>query len=264
VPLAPTAFDAEALPTPTPAAGRVRRSQRLRAVATVLGLTSVMLALSAIAAALSVLRHGSVADGKAEANLTTVLRAAEAVYRDTGQFSSATPSTLQPHTPGLVVLVASTPSTRAEQISMAIADDGWFGAVRSATGRCFAAGTVRAYSVRLQALLPGNCTGDAARATLGPVPPPTASITAAPGSSPGQGSATTPVPPAGQPPAPGSAAGGSATGSSVSPGTAPAPASTGDANAGGGTPPAPDGDAGGSAAPAGGAGANPAPAGNAV
>jgi hypothetical protein len=148
-------------------------------LATVLALTAVMLLISAIGVAVALVRQ-SPGDTKAQASLAAVLRAAEDVYRQTGQFTGALPAELARRVSGVTVVDAYTRSTSSTEVSTAVQGDAWFGAVRSTTGRCFAEGTVRGDPVLLRAMLPGNCTGDAARATLVPlVPPPDAAMTPA-------------------------------------------------------------------------------------
>jgi hypothetical protein len=53
---------------------------------------------------------------------------------------------------------------------------GWYGALRSKSGRCFAAAWVNGIPKELTTVLPGNCTGDAARAALMPLTPDTPSM----------------------------------------------------------------------------------------
>lgn len=147
---------------------RVRRSQRLRAVATVLALTAVMLVISAIGVAAAVLRaNGS--DARSTRNLQLVLRASEEIRKAT-RFADATPAALEARVPGVRVTDHAASAGELE-VSMALSSDGegWYGAVRSRSGRCFAAGTVNADPKELTAVLPGNCTGDAARAVLMPL-----------------------------------------------------------------------------------------------
>ena len=175
-------------------AERVRRSQRLRATAALLALTAVILALAAVPLGVTALssEHG---DGRAQANLVQVLRAAEAVKRETGQFAGAQPVVLEARLFGIRVFDNLVPSTTSTEVSMVVAGDGWYGAVRSPSGRCFAAATLSGDPRMLQTVLPGNCTGDAARAALMPVSPdagatispvavPTAAPTAAPAAAP--------------------------------------------------------------------------------
>lgn len=171
------------LPLATPVA-RARQVQRLRSVAAVLGLTSVVLFVAALPLALSLLRQDH-ADDRARENLVSVLRAAEQVKRDTGQFTGAVPVLLQRQVFGVSVFDSHAPSVGPTEISMVVAGDGWYGAVRSPSGRCFAAATLGGDPKMLTAVLPGNCTGDAARAALAPVAAPSQ---AAATMSPAQGS----------------------------------------------------------------------------
>ena len=157
---------------------RQRKSQRLRAVATVLALTAVMLVISAIGVAAAVFR-ASGSDSDATENVQAVLRAAEAIRADgsstaAGGFGNVTPDNLAGRVPGVTVTGASTPSADPHHISMDVSDDGngfygWYGAVRSRSGRCFAVATINGIAKELTAVLPGNCTGDAARAVLMPL-----------------------------------------------------------------------------------------------
>lgn len=162
-----------------PAAQRPRRSQRLRALATVLALTAAMLVISAIGVAAAVLRaNGS--DSDATRNLEDVLRAAENIRVD-DTFADVTPKALMLKVPGVTVVVASVVSNGDRVISMDVSDDGngdygWYGAVRAKTGHCFAVAAVNSQPKELTAVLPGNCTGDAARAALMPLPPSTPSM----------------------------------------------------------------------------------------
>ena len=158
------AVDLESLP----AGERSRKSQRLRAIATVLALTAVMLVISAVGVAAAVLRaNGS--DARSTRNLQLVLRASEEI-RKASRFADATPPTLEARVPG-VHITDHAASAGEREVSMALSADGegWYGAVRSHSGRCFAAGTVNADPKELTAVLPGNCTGDAARAALMPL-----------------------------------------------------------------------------------------------
>jgi hypothetical protein len=150
---------------------RAQRAQRLRAVATILALTSALLLITAIAVAVPYLRTDR-ADKRATGNLIAVLRAAEQVKLETGQFLGAQPVTLDGKVFGIHVVDALTPSTGPDLVSMVVSSDGWYGAVRSGSGRCYAAATISGNPLVARAVLPGNCTGDAARATL--VPPPSA------------------------------------------------------------------------------------------
>jgi hypothetical protein len=169
-----------------PAAERQRRSQRLRALATVLALTAAMLVISAIGVAAALLRSGG-SDSEATNNLQQVLKAAETMERTNpgGTFSSVTPASLTQAVPGVTVADADVPSGDQRVISMAISSTGgvygWYGAVRSTSGHCFAAGTLGGSPREITALLPGNCTGDAARASLMPLTVGSTSMTAATG-----------------------------------------------------------------------------------
>ena len=181
----PLARPTDTLPRRSPAsasASRARQAQRLRSIAAVLGLTSVILLVAAIPLAIS-LAHQDHADDHAKTNLVTVLRAAEKVKLDTGQFTGAVPVVLQRDVFGISVLDSDVPSTTGTQISMMIAGDGWYGAVRSTSGRCYAAATLGGDPKIVTAVLAGNCTGDAARAALAPLAVPSgASMTAGPSS----------------------------------------------------------------------------------
>jgi hypothetical protein len=185
-----------AAPTPGDAVARSRKSQRLRALATVLALTAAMLVISAIGVAAAVVRSGG-SDGEATGNLESVLRAAATIERDDsgGNFSGATPASLMAAVPGVSVVAAGIPSGSSHVISMQVFGSGgvygWYGAVRSKSGHCFAAATVDGSPRELTAVLPGNCTGDAARASLMPLTagtPTMGSVTTG-GSSAGIGSA---------------------------------------------------------------------------
>ena len=148
----------------------MRRSQRLRATAALLALTAVILALAAVPLGITALSTDR-GDARAQANLVQVLRAAEAVKRETGQFAGAQPVVLEARVFGIQVFDNLASSTTSNEVSMVVAGDGWYGAVRSASGRCFAAATLSGDPRMLQTVLPGNCTGDAARAALMPVDP---------------------------------------------------------------------------------------------
>jgi hypothetical protein len=173
VPLArPLSVSAHPVTFAVPAARR-QRSQRLRSTAAVLGLTSVILTVSAIPLGLAIVRHDG-GDQRATANLLAVLRAAEEVRRETGQFTGALPVVLQGRVFGTHVVDGQTSSTNAV-VSMAVSTSGdaWYGAVRSTSGRCFAAATITGNPTMLRTVLPGNCTGGAAQAALMPLGPPT-------------------------------------------------------------------------------------------
>jgi hypothetical protein len=167
VPLSPAIIGSRPGPVLPEAARRQRKSQRLRALATVLALTAVMLIISAIGVALAVVRaNGS--DRKARSNLQLALRTAEAIKLDTGSFVQATPAALRTRLPQLAILDSEVASSADREVSMVVTSDGggWYGSVRSHSGRCFAFASVSATPLELTALLPGNCTGDAARAAL--------------------------------------------------------------------------------------------------
>jgi hypothetical protein len=150
-----------------PAAARAQRAQRLRAVATILALTSALLLITAAAVAIPTLRQDR-ADKRATDNLMAVLRAAEQVRLNTGQFLGAQPVALSGKVFGVDVVDAFSASTGPTRVSMVVSSDAWYGAVHSTSGRCFAAATINGNPLVLRAVLPGNCNGDAARATLIP------------------------------------------------------------------------------------------------
>jgi hypothetical protein len=151
----------------------------LRAVATILALTSALLVITAVAVAVPYLRTNR-ADRQATGNLMAVLRAAEQVKLHTGQFLGAQPVTLDGTVFGIHVVDSLTPSTSASIVSMVVSADAWYGAVRSDSGRCYAAATINGNPLVARALLPGNCTGDAARATLVPATAPSNATSAGP------------------------------------------------------------------------------------
>ena len=159
---------AAAAHAPAAASDRARRSQRLRAIATVLALTAVMLVVSAIGVAAAVLRADG-SDARSVRNLQATLRAAEEI-RKGSRFSDATPAALQARVPALHIIDRGASMGEGE-VSMALSSDGegWYGAIRSHSGRCLAAGSVNADPKELTVVLPGNCTGDAARAVLMPL-----------------------------------------------------------------------------------------------
>jgi hypothetical protein len=170
VPLAPAAPAAGHPVTFEFPAARIRRTQRLRATAALLALTAVVLGLAAVPLGVAALSsdHG---DGQAQTNLIAVLRAAESIKRGTSQFAGAHPDVLTAQVYGIKVLDSLVPSTGPTEVSGVVAGDGWYGAVRSRSGRCFAAATVGGNPVTLQTVLAGNCTGDASRAALTPLAP---------------------------------------------------------------------------------------------
>jgi len=161
------------------AADRHRKSQRLRALATVLALTAVMLIISAIGVAAAVFRAPG-NDSDATTTLGSVLHAVEMI-RDgasgavaKGGFALVTAASLESRVPGVTVVTSSVQSNDPHDVSMEITNDGygvygWYGALRSKSGRCFAAAWVNGIPKELTAILPGNCTGDAARAALMPL-----------------------------------------------------------------------------------------------
>ena len=155
------------------AAARARKSQRLRAIATVLALTAAMLVISAIGVAAAVLRANA-SDSPATTNLRAVLLAAEQIRANTS-FSDATPTALMAKVSGVQVTAPTAPSTGPTVVSMAISDDGtgvagWYGAIRAKSGHCYAVATINGDPKEVEAVLPGNCTGEAARAALMPLP----------------------------------------------------------------------------------------------
>jgi hypothetical protein len=158
---------------------RARRAQRLRAVAAVLGLTSLVMAIAAVAAAPALLAsHGD--NQPARDNVITVLRAAEQIKKATGEFTGAQPVVLQAKiVRGIVVVDHETASTRAGEVSMFSDAQGWYGAVRAESGPCLAAASISGRPTIVETVLPGNCTGDAAHATMAPLPQPAATITPA-------------------------------------------------------------------------------------
>jgi hypothetical protein len=179
VPLSPGLIRSrQAAATITPEAARHRKSQRLRALATVLALTAIMLIISAIGVAAAVFRSSG-SDSDATTTLEKVLRAAEAIRAGDGNgadggFENVTPTALEARVQGVTVLTSLVASASAKQVSMEVSNDGngvygWYGALRSRSGRCFAAATVNDVPRELTMLLPGNCTGDAARAALMPL-----------------------------------------------------------------------------------------------
>jgi hypothetical protein len=155
-----------------PAAGRAQRAQRLRAVATILALTSALLVITAAAVAIPAM-HQDRADERATGNLLGVLRAAEHIRLNTGQFLGAQPVALNGKVFGVEVVDALTPSSGPTRVSMVVSSDAWYGAVRSSSGRCYAAASINGNPLVVKAVLPGNCNGDAARATLTPPGPAT-------------------------------------------------------------------------------------------
>ena len=170
VPLARAFADGNRPVIVRPAVGRVQRAQRLRAVATILALTSGLLLITAAAVAIPTMRQDR-ADERATRNLLGVLRAAEQVRLDTGQFLGAQPVALNGKVFGVEVVDAYTGSSGPTRVSMVVSSDAWYGAVRSTSGRCYAAASINGNPLVVKAALPGNCTGDAARATLLPPAP---------------------------------------------------------------------------------------------
>ena len=165
---------------------RQRKSQRLRAVATVLALAAVTMLIFAIGDA--VFRTPG-SDADANTSLQSVLRAAETIRAGAGAsaeggFGAVTPAALEGRVPGMTVLAASVPSADIRHVSMEVADDGngvygWYGAIRSKSGRCLAEATVNGIPKELTTILLGNCTGDAARAVLMPLAPDAPTMTQA-------------------------------------------------------------------------------------
>jgi hypothetical protein len=179
VPLSSSLVDSQ---RPTVARGpedadRTRKSQRLRALATVFALTAVMLIISAIGVAAAVLRaNGS--DSEARTNLQDVLSVVQSMRTDTpatdvGGFGEVTPQALEAKLPAVTVVLGSVPSAGDHFVSMTVANDGgtygWYGAVRSRSGRCYAVAAINGSPADAGALLPGNCTGNAAEASLMPL-----------------------------------------------------------------------------------------------
>jgi hypothetical protein len=138
-----------------------------------------MLVISAIGVAAAVFR-ASGSDSDATTSLQSVMHAAEAIRAgdnsgSQGGFGNVTSAALQSRVPGITVLGAALASTGPKQVSMVVSNGGngvygWYGALRSKSGRCFAAALVNGIPKELTAVLPGNCTGDAARAALMPLP----------------------------------------------------------------------------------------------
>jgi len=185
VPLSPGLVRSRQAAAISPEAARHRKSQRLRALATVLALTAVMLIISAIGVAAAVFRSSG-SDSDATSTLQSVLRAAEAIRASDsngaqGGFGNVTPAALEARAPGVTVLSSLVASGAPKQVSMEVSNGGngtygWYGALRSKSGRCFAAATVNDVPKELTMILPGNCTGDAARAALMPLAPDTPSM----------------------------------------------------------------------------------------
>jgi hypothetical protein len=139
-----------------------------------------MLIISAIGVAAAVFRAPG-NDSDATTTLGSVLHAVEMI-RDgasgavkQGGFALVTAAALEARVPGVTVL--SSPSVQSNDphdVSMEVSNSdngvyGWYGALRSKSGRCFAAAWVNGIPKELTAILPGNCTGDAARAALMPL-----------------------------------------------------------------------------------------------
>jgi hypothetical protein len=154
-----------------------------------------MLVISAIGVAAAVFR-ASGSDSDATATLQAALRAAETIRAGDatsaeGGFAGVTAASVSARVPGVILVTASVPSTDPRHVSMDVSNQGsgvygWYGALRSKSGRCFAAATVNGVPKELTAVLPGNCTGDAARAALMPLPADTPSmlpVNTAPGTS---------------------------------------------------------------------------------
>jgi hypothetical protein len=187
VPLSPGLIQSRQAAGPVAtAADRHRRSQRLRAIATVLALTAVMLIISAIGVAAAVFRAPG-NDSDATTTLGSVLHAAEMIRAGAsgavaaGGFAAVTGQALESRVPGVTVLSSGVQSSDPHDVSAEISNDGdgvygWYGALRSKSGKCFAAATVNGIPKELTAILPGNCTGDAARAALMPLAPDTPSM----------------------------------------------------------------------------------------
>jgi hypothetical protein len=186
VPLSPGLVRSRQAAGPAGAAGdRHRKSQRLRALATVLALTAVMLVISAIGVAAAVFRAPR-SDSDATSTLQAVVDAAKVIRAGDGSaaqggFAGVTPAALTARVPGVSLLASSVPSGDSHHVSIEISNGGngvygWYGALRSKSGRCFAAATVNGIPRELTAILPGNCTGDAARAALMPLTPDTPSM----------------------------------------------------------------------------------------
>jgi hypothetical protein len=172
VPLSVTLVKSRRVDTPSDSAGRRgRRSQRLRAVATVLALTAVMLVISAIGLAAALVR-GDNSDSEAQHNLQAASRIAQTLQQSGGA-SAVTVAALAAALPGLHVADGTVASAEARQVSVATSEDasgiyGWYGAVKSKSGRCFGTAVVEGRPAEL-VLLPQNCTGEAARASLMPI-----------------------------------------------------------------------------------------------
>jgi len=185
VPLSPGLVRSRTATPVVAEAARRRKSQRLRALATVLALTAVMLVISAIGVAAAVFR-ASGSDSDATSTLQSVLRAAEAIRAGDntgvqGGFGNVTPAALEARVPEVTVFTSMVTSEGPKQVSMEVSNGGdgvygWYGALRSRSGRCFAAATVNGIPKELTVILPGNCTGDAARAALMPLTPDTPSM----------------------------------------------------------------------------------------
>jgi hypothetical protein len=180
-------------PRPQPSAAaedRVRRSQRLRAIATVLALTAVMLVISAIGVAAAVLRGGG-SDSRATHNLELVVQTVQAMQRNAptgdkqGGFSGVTAASLSKMLPSITFTDRAVSSGDDQVVSMDVSSAGgtvfgWYGAVLSKSGHCFAAGADNVSPKVMTVVLPGNCTGDAARATLMPLTAATPSMARTP------------------------------------------------------------------------------------
>lgn len=111
-----------------PGADRTRvhgsRAHRMRITAWLLGLTAILLLLAGLGALLTASSPGAMSDREAQANLITALR------RGTSEPSARQEVTID-FKPGAEA------SEGASQVSVERVDELWFGASKSASGRCF-------------------------------------------------------------------------------------------------------------------------------
>jgi hypothetical protein len=101
-----------------------RRAHRMRLTAWLLGLTAILLLLAGVGALITASSPAAAGDREAQTNLLTAL------HRDTVDPGAR-------HEVTITVRPGAEASARPDQVSVERADDLWFGASRSVSGRCF-------------------------------------------------------------------------------------------------------------------------------
>ena len=128
------------------------RGHRMRVTAWLLGVTSILLLLAGVGALFTASSTGATSDRLAQASIVKALQV-------TGDDPSAGQEA------DLTILGPNDVSDRADRVSVATAENLWFGAAKSAGGSCFFLAVRRSDGVRGAGTLDsdGPCTGAEAR-----------------------------------------------------------------------------------------------------